>query len=113
LVDRTSYFALNNIEGRVEVAAMRWFVMTIVVMVGVGCFEEAKITPPPPKVYYKPRIFSEGRLVINPYRAPKTFGRKSPYMICYDEEKGVYRIKRRKGVLAPEPPTWSHPLIYE
>ena len=92
---------------------MRWLMTTVVFLLAVGCLEEAKIASPPLRVYYKPPIFSEGKLVINPYRAPKTFGPKSPYMLRYDDEKGVYRIERRKGVVAPEPPAWTHPLIYE
>jgi len=98
-----------------EVSVMRWLTTIVVFLLAVGCLEEAKIAPLPPplKVYYKPRVFSEGKLVINPYRAPKTFGPKSPYMLRYDNEKGTYRIERRKGVVAPEPPAWTHALIYE
>ena len=105
--------ASDNLEERFEVSVMRWLLTAAVFLLAVGCFEEAKIAPPPPKVYYKPRIFSEGKLVINPYRDPKTFGPKSPYVLRYDEEKGVYRIERRKGAVAPKPPAWRHPLIYE
>jgi len=112
LVDK-ALCASDNLEERFEVSVMRWFLTAAVFLLAVGCFEEAKIAPPPPKVYYKPRIFSEGKLVINPYRDPKTFGPKSPYVLRYDEEKGVYRIERRKGVVAPKPPAWRHPLIYE
>ena len=103
----------DNLKERFEVSVMRWLMMAVVLLLAVGCFEEAKIAPPPPKVYYKPRIFSEGKLVINPYRDPKTLGPESPYMLRYDDEKGIYRIERRKGVVAPEPPAWTHPLIYE
>ena len=92
---------------------MRWAVLVLVCFLFAGCFEEAKITPPPPKVYFKPSVFSKGKIVINPYRDPRTFGPESPYRLEFDEDSGVYRIVLKKGVLAPPPPKWTHGLIYE
>lgn len=92
---------------------MRCMFVICVVLLLAGCFEEVKLSPPPPKAYFKPRVFSANKISINPYRDPKTFGPRSPYKLEYDEEAEVYRIVPRKSVLAPPPPQWTHKLIYE
>jgi len=81
-----------------------------------GCVMEVQVTPEPPREYYKPKVFEDGRYLINPYREPGTVGPRFPYRLVYDEESGLYRTvpAERTGappldMFEPAPPIYEPP----
>jgi len=79
------------------------------------------ISEPPKPPYFKPQRFVDGRLKINPWRETPV-GPSYPYEVAFDEEQGVYRVKRRANAPSvstmpnePETPPshYTRPFLYE
>ena len=66
--------------------------LLVIAVLLTGCVEVEKKRPLPPPFYYKPRIFEDGRMLVNPYRERKTIGPSFGYRLFYDEMMQAYRM---------------------